>query len=428
MRKLGFFHLFLFFSLTLTSPSFASEKTLEQLPGQIAFVGSDRNIYTLNLFDDELTSLTDDAREDRRYQWPTWAIDGRLAYFCCETVTLDGVVLEVYVSQEGIQLGDLAYEAANEVFYHAYWSPVACSESDDCRDLAILLNNLTEENLNIQIVRNQGSESSDFAIGGGQPFYYSWSPDGTKMLWQQDNRSLSIYEFETNTEQDLAQLPGFIQAPAWSPVDERLLFGAFNPDNQTTDLVIVSGDEMLTLEEGIEGLVSYNWSPDGRYVGYRILSDQRIGSLYVVDSVTGELIANSDIESVYAFFWSPDSQHVAYVALATGSGQADANTMAIPVSEARQDAPDIGWSVLNVADSINRLYGTFAPTSEMVYLFNFFDQFAQSHQIWSPDSTHIVYGEISPEGKPIISILDMMQSDTVPSSVADGYIGIWSYE
>jgi len=144
--------------------------------------------------------------------------------------------------------------------------------------------------------------------------------------------------------------------------------------------------------------------------------------------VTGELIANSDIESVYAFFWSPDSQHVAYVALATGSGQADANTMAIPVSEARQDAPDIGWSVLNVADSINRLYGTFAPTSEMVYLFNFFDQFAQSHQIWSPDSTHIVYGEISPEGKPIISILDMMQSDTVPSSVADGYIGIWSYE
>ena len=67
------------------------------------------------------------------------------------------------------------------------------------------------------------------------------------------------------------------------------------------------------------------------------------------------------------------------------------------------------------------------PTTEMVYLLNFFDQFAQSHSVWSPDSAHIVYSQMISEQQQVISILDMTRPDTVPFNVAEGVIGIWSY-
>jgi hypothetical protein len=64
----------------------------------------------------------------------------------------------------------------------------------------------------------------------------------------------------------------------------------------------------------------------------------------------------------------------------------------------------------------------------MLYLLAYFDQYSQSHQIWSPDSRYLVYGERVDGGGSSVKILDTSAEAPVPFTVADGEIGIWSYQ
>src|SRR5687768_11079145 len=93
---------------------------------------------------------------------------------------------------------------------------------------------------------------------------------------------------------------GPFSAPAWSPVDDRLLFAARTDDGDTTDLVIRANGELQTLAAGVDGFSAFQWSPDGNYVAYTV--DQ--GVLFVVDAVSGETVARAPTTGVLAFFWS----------------------------------------------------------------------------------------------------------------------------
>lgn len=422
-RWIPLFILFMF----IFSGASADEDAILDVPGRIAYIGEDYNVYSLSLHDSNMSQLTTDANRTQRYQWPTWAEDGKLAYFCCQPL-MGSVFTDVYISPDGITGGDRVYSGEGEVFTYAYWSPQTCSTDDTCRDLAVLLNQ--GGFFSVELFRNNAEATSNQTVGIGSPFYYSWSPDGTRLLLQRNNRRLEIYDITTNEIQALNQRPGLIQAPAWSPIDDRLLFGALNIDNNnnaTTDLVIVANDEVQILQANIPGLLVYSWSPDGNYVAFRTLVDGDLGGITVLDTITGEIIAQALAEDVYAFFWSPDSQKIAYVALTTPQGSFSAsNPMMSRIAETQQQRFDLTWAVLDVASDESRRYGTFTPTEEMIYIFNFFDQFGQSHHLWSPDSTHIVFAEFTETG-PELNILDMTRPNAVPFSIADGFIGIWSY-
>lgn len=430
MKKTGFMSLLLasiFFFTGVIEAHDASRQSDDR--GRIAYVGTDYNIYTLNPVDNSQVQITDDAGETRRYQWPTWSTDGRLAYF---SMYLDEgqVNMGAYVAEEENTVGHLVYTGENELFNYAYWSPQNCGSGENCRNLAMLLSS-EAEGMFVELLHDSGDEPTSDTVGlGGPPFYYSWSPDGSRMLWQRGNETFDVYDAASDTVIDtLSQVPGAILAPAWSPVDDRLLFGARGDEASKTDLVIVGGDEVQKLASGLEGLVSFSWSPDGNFVAYRVATSESFGALFIVDAVTGETVARSPVSGVFAFFWSPDSHHIAYITLATTSGSfsASAQNQVHLASLAQQQEPNgLAWSVLNIEDeSVNR-YGAFIPTEPMIYILSYFDQFAQSHRIWSPDSRHLLYSEMTPDG-PVINLLDATQADSVPFSVAQGFIGIWSF-
>jgi len=282
----------------------------------------------------------------------------------------------------------------------------------------------------VELIRtDEDGEFDNTRMGIGQPFYFSWSPDGQQVLTQRNNRRLDIYDLDSGEFERLSQRPGSIQAPAWSPVDDRLLVGIRNDTTFRTDLVILADSKTTTLREEIPGLISFNWSPDGNYIAFRTVNDNQISPVTVIDSISGEVVAQSNMNNVYAFFWSPDSQLIAMATIATPSGSFNArDNVVLASSAAAQQSPELAWAVLDIELAATRRYGAFQPTSDMIYMFNFFDQFAQSHQIWSPDSTHIVFSEINDQGTPTISILDMTRPDTVPFFIAEGYVGIWSYD
>ena len=417
-----FFILFLAFSL----PGVAYAQEEVSLPGWIAYIGEDYNVYALDLEGHETHQLTSNADQTRRYQWPTWSTDGRLAYFSIAIADAQ-ITTNAYVSSDASEQGTLAYSGP-EVFNYAYWSPGNCAAGADCRDLAILFSS-PARGMFVELVRDGLSEQTSLTAGlGGPPFYYSWSPDGRRMLWQRNNQRFDIYDANTDRViETLAQIPGAILSPAWSPVDDRLLVGAMNENNATDLMVVDAGTgKVETIASDFANLISYSWSPDGSRVAYREADSQGFGPVIVVDAATIETVARSTSTGGIAFFWSPDSQHIAYLTLAPPPGSFNAFAPQI-MAQVQQQPVGVAWTVLDVDNGDERQFSSFLPTPETIYLMQYFDQFAQSHRVWSPDSQHLVYSELTEDG-PVINLLDITQSSSVPFSVAEGFIGIWSFE
>lgn len=396
------------------------------IPGTIAFVGDDLNIYTISPADGIVHTLTDDASISRDairyYRWPTWATDNRLAYFSVEETSNTPYTTGVYVTLDSTNSGELVYQEAGEIFNYASWAPQNCSQSNDCRDLAILLSG--QAGLFVEVVKSEVEDNPSETVGRGGPFYYSWSPSGAQMLWQRNNRRLDIYDLGSNElNLELDQQPGIFQAPHWSPVDDRWLIGKYNIDTQTTDLVIATINDEQTLVSGMEGNISFLWSPDGNYIAY---TNQQ-GPLIVIDSATGEVVSQTVTGGVVSFFWSPDSTKLAFVTLDVppGAFSAKAGVLSSPAPQ-ESDEVNLAWSILDVQNGDIDRYGAFVPSNEQVYMFTYFDQFAQSHRVWSPDSRYIVYSEINDDA-PIISIIDTQQEDTVPITIAEGFLAVWSF-
>jgi hypothetical protein len=433
MRKMSV----LFITLLILCGSFgaawAQDSTaLPTIAGKIAYVGKDYNIYVLN-GDGTTNRLTDDAGPSKDhlqlYQWPTWATDGRLAYFR-SVIGARGAIdsTDVFVSTDG-KTGSSIYNGDGEIFNYAYWSPQNCTGPTNCRDLAVLLSD--QKGLFVEMVRD-GQPASSRVVGAGSPFYYSWSPDGTKMLWQRDNNRVDVYDVETNSVvNSLPVTPGAFLSPGWSPVDDRLLFGALNTDGASTDLVISANAQTTTLAAKLRGPVSFAWSPDGNAIAY----DDRQGPLMVIDAVTGKTIARSPSTGVLAYFWSPDSHLIAYLTLTTGAippGGFNAFSGPQGVMAALQPNPaGLAWTVLDIANGNTRTYPPFLPTRDMVYMLSYFDQFGKSHRVWSPDSKQLIYSEVqsgTDGDKQVITLLDVTRQDTVPLSVAEGTFGVWSFQ
>lgn len=424
---------FLFLAAAILSQRAAAQGdiSLPELPGAIAYVGDDFNIYSLNGANRAITALTDDAgpRSDSLivYQWPSWSTDGRLAYFSLG-LTRGGQVLEtdVYISVDGRTAGKRVYAGENQVFNYAYWAPQDCVDGPGCRDLAVLLSDSAADGLIVELVRDAEAGASSRTAGSGAPFYYSWSPDGLRMLWQRDQARLDIYDVSSNAvAETLEQAPGLFSAPAWSPVDDRLLIGARAGDGQTTDLLLLAGGEARLLASELSGPVAFAWSPDGNRVAFSAGQ----GALFVLDAVTAETVARSPVTGVLAFFWSPDSRKIGYVTLATPPGSFNANGATGPRQAAlMQNEVGLAWSLLDVQAGDNRRLTSFVPTRDMLYYLTYFDQFAQSHRLWSPDSRHLVYAEVTGDNQPVVTLLDVSGDDPVPLSVAEGSIGVWSFE
>ncbi len=400
-----------------------------EFPGRIAYIGADFNVYVLSSGSEEPQMITQDANGTRQYQWPTWSTDGRLAYFGA-FLEDNGVGLDVFISEDGDTTEDPVVTLDNTVFQYAYWSPEDCVTDEGCRDLAVLLSD-QNVGLLVQLFHNSPPNTVSEIAGTGAPFYYSWSPDGSRMLWQRNQEAFEIYDVaDQSVAETLPQKPGLIQAPAWSPVDDRLLFGALDEETETTSLVITGDDASIDLATELSGLVSYAWSPDGNRVAYRLQTGaSSFGALFVVDAVSGEIIARSPVTGVISFFWSPDSQQIAYITLSSPPGSFNASTETgggVMAAPAQQQSLSLSWSVLHVADGATQRFGSFTPTREMLYLLQYFDQFSQSHRVWSPDSSHILYSEIAGDG-PVLSLLDVTRADSIPFTLTSGVVGVWSF-
>jgi TolB protein len=118
-------------------------------------------------------------------------------------------------------------------------------------------------------------------------------------------------------------------------------------------------------------------------------------------------------DPVVAFYWSPDATRLAVVGFDSG-------------------ARSLTWSVVSIDGKTKRPLDSFVPSSDFGFQLPFFDQFAQSTNVWSADSKHLVYSAQSggtriTGGGQAEQVL-VVDADGVqrPATVADGGVAAWS--
>jgi len=61
-------------------------------------------------------------------------------------------------------------------------------------------------------------------------------------------------------------------------------------------------------------------------------------------------------------------------------------------------------------------------------MFQYFEQYAQSHRIWSPDSRYIVYAqEVFGESENEIRLLDTSAPDDQPEMIMNGDFAVFAF-
>jgi TolB protein len=423
-------HCLIWFALVFTTLSVSWAQEPLDIVGHIAFVGADHNVYVVGSSGARV-ALSSDGSTGRRYQFPTWATDGRLAFFCCDVNFSSQMSIETYVASPDLTAAKLLKTSVDEAYTYSYWSPSACSDGAACRELALLLAR-RGDSFRVDLIRVNDLTATSRVMGTGVPYYFSWRRDGQRILWYRNNSEIALYDVETSDSQTYqSAIPGGMQAPAWSPADDRAAV-ILRDDSDTNAVVILDGEDQTVLLGGIPAeirgsfnITAISWSPDGSYIAYRLINRFGASPLFVLDTENGTTVAATTDINVVAFFWSPDSKRILYLTPGGAAGDADSQSTRVSL---QTSTPAFTWSILDLETGRSHVLTSFTPTASMFYLLAFFDQFSQSHQLWSPDSRYIVYAEMIDGGESLVKILDTTADAFVPFTVAEGDIGIWSYQ
>lgn len=368
--------------------------------------------------------------DNTRFQFPTWAPDGqRLAIIGSR---MNGGA--IYILNDAARTGALGdsqvYFSSNRTPIYLYWSP-------NNENLAFLSNE-PRNSLGLNVIPGDGS-SNERLLATGAPFYWDWSEDGRRLLIHSGRAGgvdeLAFIDLDGQAQADNLAIPGDFQAPG---IGRGGRFWAFaeKDTNGLSSLVVVdtlSGER--TSLDGV-GSLALGWDPAGSRIAYTkgvVGGHPYWGQLTVLDVGTGEEQTIST-QTVLAFFWSPDGNQIAFVTinnrreddginvgLPTKSGLLSRTNSSTPIQSGQGF---LSLSVVDVDTGQGLRLLDFEPT--LAYLTQFlpyFDQYALSHRIWSPDSQSIIL-PVRRDGQDAIMIVSV--DGRRPYELAKGEIGFWS--
>ena len=309
------------------------------------------------------------------YSWPTWAHDGtRLA---ASRVAVDGGSAELTVQVFDLSSGGMTAAFTSEIPapvadgtpHYLQWSP-------DDRYLSILAP--TREGLAL-FLRDFQSPEDAHRIAVGAPLYTHWNGMSTLLAIHAEDRVVLRDPSPDGRETRVAVDAFSFRAPAVSPDGTRVAFAGISGGVEGIYVVPAVPDaaEPPALVMETQGLVAFAWAPDGSSLA--VAEQMRRGvpafERLRLFSPDGEVRGTVVEEQMLAFFWSPQGDRIAWISLA-----AQTREMELVVASVESDG--------SVGEP-RRLF-RFSPTGEMFTMLSFFDQYAYSHSLWSPDGSALV--------------------------------------
>ncbi len=392
---------------------------------RIAFSSGSGSVFTVNPDGTDTTAIAEGSTNNGefRYTFPVWSHDGGSVSFS------SFLIIEDAVSQSSLHRADadgngeivtLAVDPTSQsgvgpgVPHFTTWSPngdrIALTTSGEFGIGSMLLGS------------HLGEAPKGIAIGA--PLYISWAPDGSAILIHQE-AGLHLTPVDGAT----SGIPTVIgtgsvsfNSASWSPDSQS--FVHVETIGGERSVVITEAKDLSTRKIIGDGdtRVGLGWSPIGNQIAIAYSSGTTFHtvSLYDVEFDTEKIIHEGGVR---AFWWSPDGTKLAIV----------------------EDSAEIDfahkWSVINVETGILTPLVTQVASDEFLFVQVFFDQYADSHNIWSPDSTQIVISGAILDVEEVLNpdgALDLPESfdsqiwvldadgNSEPMSVGSGTIASWS--
>lgn len=355
------------------------------------------------------------------YNWPTWTPDG--TKLAVSRVSVAGQTPGLSVQSLELPSGRMAPAYENDVpapvadgaAHYIYWSP-------DGRYLSFLAP--TREGLALFVRDYQGNDNAA-AVVVGSPLYYHWAPDASLLAVHSGSRLLLAEPFPGGEQRHIDVNAAGFRAPALSPQGALVAYAAAEGEVQGVfarpvgppppGLETPPGPRLIT---ETRGMAAFAWAPDGSALA---VSEQSAPgsplfnrlSLFPPDGSPPVVLTE---EQHLAFFWSPKGDRIAWVGVDPSSRE-----MELSVAGAGGGEP-------------RRLF-RFSPTGEFFTYLSFFDQYAYSHSLWSPDgSALVVAGSEGPESGrrngsgPSGGQIYVVDADTGETRrIASGRTAVWSW-
>jgi Tol biopolymer transport system component len=379
---------------------------LRRIPGpgnDLVYVGSDGNVYRLGLAGSQPRLVTRDQAPSKGQSyydlWPTISPDGRrIAYMRATLENQNPTLAEIdVVNLDGSGEKQLWQSTTDNPVYYA-WSP-------DSASLAMLVSD--GQTVTLLLARSVSAPSAEtVTVDNGPEVYFAWSPDSRSLLVHtlaNDGGAGSLAQVDVTSPQlvasPLAFQPTAFRAPSWSPSGRyQLIAGA--PEGIQPDLYLREAVTGNLRSLGTFGPnAAFAWSPAGDRlaVGSTDASSLSPGysALTVIDPETNRQTPISQVEPL-AFFWSPDGTRLA-------------------VLEPAGSPDTVHWVVVDVAGTGRHVLDSFVPDRAYGEMIGYFDQFAESLSIWSPDGQYLAYS-----GWPERSIVNPDEPSHVYVVRADG--------
>jgi Tol biopolymer transport system component len=262
------------------------------------------------------------------------------------------------------------------------------------------------------VMERSPGEGGGQPLANGAPFYFSWAPDGRRMVTHVASANLDTVKVNGDSL-PLERATGPFQAPVWTADGRTLLYAA---DDALVARDVASGrvrtlaplDGFGLMVASADGRVAFHARGPGEVDFYDRDIAERATDLgvRVVDVDGGPETVVTRAPAV-AWSWSPDGRRLAILEPVYG-----------------EDAIRFRWVIWDGRDS-------FATDPFVATLYSqqrqwpFFTQFAQSTSMWSPDGSAFAFAAEQPDGTPTIWVQQAREG--VPAfPVALGVAVAWS--
>ncbi len=394
----------------------------EYLVNRIAIVTDDGTVSSLRPDGSDQRPISEGAGY---FTWPTWSPDGRrVAYSGVVENARGDPVTTLFLRDMTTEKSRAVRESApgftgllaDGVVHYPLWSP-------DGRELAFIAAT-RERGLTLYLDDVTDSYGPVSILDRG-PLWMSWSSDSNSIAVHRAEEHFVVRAGSGNNRQ-IIPTPFRSQAyrvPAWTPgMDE------FNAVKLTSGVMFglyavpASSPVSATPLVGVSPNAAFLWAADGSRLAIAdevrpVIYGSAVMFLYrqlrILDSTNFESQVSVS-ENIVSFFWSPDSSKIAYATLLGSSGA-------------------MRWTLLDVESGDRSALVDFLPSPDQLTMFQFFDQYAYSHRVWSPDSRYLVFaGTLSESavtaGNSVSSRVFIVDTGPMQSvqPIAEGVLGFWS--
>ncbi|MFZ5481489.1 MAG: hypothetical protein ACOZNI_32305 [Myxococcota bacterium] len=395
---------------------------------KLAYVGLDRQIHVVGPTGGQAMQLTSPmprshgnwgmlARPQEAWSWPTWSPRGDwIAAFAVEGGDQEsGPVRVVALSIDGVRQVEWAQIRGMSPIY-LQWHPT--------RDvLTVLVQQGSDLSLGLLRRERLGQMRP---LEQGVPLFFNWTPDGERLLIHVGSREapqgrLVLRDPLGDGEDVLLEGgPGSFCAPVFPSQagGARAVYALRKPDGVSEVVVSdAAGHDRRSLIEH-KGLLAIVASPKGAQIAVSH-APKGEGTPYrgidVVDLDTGEVTRVSEGDCL-AFFWSPLGDYLLYAVVDAGENC-------------------LTWHRADVRGGRQVVLGSFWPTRDILFYLHFFDQYASSHPVISPDGRYVVYagypaggGQADLSDPPRIYVKDVLEADRPPMEIGQGSFAVFSPE